>query len=441
LNREFRVTYPLLQQWKKGKFQMSEKQIDIDSPSLQPSGDDPSTIDATTASATESELSSLAGEELWPSEVDGAELLDSLTQRISQHSVLLPGRAETIALWVVHAHAHEAADHSPILALLSPEKRCGKTTNLIMLYQLVPNPKLTSNITASALYRATSGQSVTLLIDEADRLLRGASWIGIIQSAHARLGGTVDRTDSKGNPIQFSVYGPKAIAMIGNLEDTLADRSIIIEMRRKRPDESCERLRPSVFAALAELKRKAARFAADHYTTLMDADPAIPQGLYDRAEQNWRPLLAIADAAGGDWPERARRIAVDMAGSTNDDSSPATLLLSDIRDLYERGRVDKIITSILVAALIKMEERPWARWSKSLAAANLADLLRPFGIKPKRMRHGNGVARGYERAMFEDVWIRYLPPPSTPMPLDQVDSLKEAIVFVNNLSKEDDKIQ
>lgn len=379
--------------------------------------------------------------DLWPAEVDGSALLDELTERIGLHSILLPGRAEAMALWVVHAHAHEAADHSPFLGLVSPEKRCGKTTNLIMLRELLPNPILTSNISSSALYRATHGQKCALMIDEADRLFKSAAFIGIIQSAHARLGGTVDRTDSSGKPVQFSVYGPKVYAMIGLPEDTIADRSLTIEMRRKRPDESCERLRSPALEALKDLKLKAARFVADNYMTLVDADPAIPQGLYDRAEQNWRPLLAIADLAGGDWPDRARRIAVEMASAKDDDLSPATLLLSDLRDMFVRGGVDRIVTYLLTDELVRMEERPWARWSDSLAPANLADMLRPFGIKPKRMRQSGRVMRGYERAMFEDVWVRYLPPLSQPEPVDEKDQFKEALQFIDRTNEEDDKIK
>ncbi|CAN0477523.1 unnamed protein product, partial [Phaeothamnion confervicola] len=127
-------------------------------------------------------------------EVSGSDLLDQITKAIKRHCVLPEGRAEVMALWSIHAHAYDLADHSSFLALLSPEKRCGKTTALIVLKQLVPNGRITSNITASALYRATNDAACTLLFDEAERFLKNASFIGMINSSHARLGGGVDRT-------------------------------------------------------------------------------------------------------------------------------------------------------------------------------------------------------------------------------------------------------
>jgi Protein of unknown function (DUF3631) len=34
------------------------------------------------------------------------------------------------------------------------------------------------------------------------------------------------------------------------------------------------------------------------------ANPVMPEGIYNWKADNWSPLLAIADTAGGDWPEQ-----------------------------------------------------------------------------------------------------------------------------------------
>jgi hypothetical protein len=81
---------------------------------------------------------------------------------------LPPRTADALALWVVHAHCHQAGDVSPILALTSPEKRCGKTRTVTLWRRLVPKPLTTANITAAAVFRSVEKWRPTLLIDEDD---------------------------------------------------------------------------------------------------------------------------------------------------------------------------------------------------------------------------------------------------------------------------------
>ena len=60
---------------------------------------------------------------------------------------------------------------------------------------------------------------------------------------------------------RFSCWCPKAIATIRHLPETLADRCIVIEMHRKTAQEKCERVKD---LDGTELRRKCARFVADH---------------------------------------------------------------------------------------------------------------------------------------------------------------------------------
>ena len=125
--------------------------------------------------------------EPWPDAVNGAQLLDDIVSAIRRFVVLPEGGAETMALWVLHAHAHEAAFNSPLLAFTSPEKRCGKTTALKVLQRLVPKPLPTSNITAPAVFRSIDKWGPTLLVDEADTFLRDSDELrGVLNSGHSR---------------------------------------------------------------------------------------------------------------------------------------------------------------------------------------------------------------------------------------------------------------
>jgi len=356
----------------------------------------------------------------WPEPVDGASLLDELVSTFQRYIILPPGAAETIALWTVHTHAHEAAFISPYLALRSPEKRCGKTLTLQLLSALVPKPLPASNITPSALFRAVDKWHPTLLVDEADTFIRRNDELaGILNSGHTKASAWVVRTVQVGDdfePRRFSTWAPKAIALIGNLKDTLQDRSIVISMRRKTREEKVERLRLDRVDEFETLRRKVARWVADYFDKMTNADPKVPRSLNDREQDNWRPLLAIADLAGCKWPARARQAAETLSGySDADDGSIKVQLLQDIHDAFEEAGYPKAMKTVdLLSVLHEAEDRPWYEWKKGkpMSPHSLATQLRPYGIKPTQIRFGEESLKGYYLETFLDAFSRYLPPQS-----------------------------
>ncbi len=361
----------------------------------------------------------------WTEEVDGSKLLDDLAQAFLRFLALSDFVPETLALWTLHAHALDAAQTSPRLAITSPTKRCGKTRLLNVLHALVPKALPTSNVSSASLFRAIEKYRPTLLIDEADSFFEGKDELrGILNSGHTRATGFVMRAVGDDNePATFSTWAAVAIAMIGKLPETLADRSVPISIRRRAPGEHIERLRGDRLAEeLSDLRRRAARWAADQLRALRDSDPAMPDGLDDRAADNWRPLLAIADASRGKWPDRAREAARVLAGARDEtDDSKGVLLLADVRATFDLRGVDKLPTEELLQGLTALEESPWATWNKGkpLSAAQLARLLKPFEIAPRTIRLPNGkTPKGYHREDFEDVFSRYfaLETATTPQP-------------------------
>jgi hypothetical protein len=221
-------------------------------------------------------------------------------------------------------------------------------------------------------------------------------------------------------PRAFNVFAPVAIAAIGALPDTLMDRAVVVSMRRKRPGETVERLRAGRDPG-AVIRRKLARLAFDRADAWREADPDTPAHLNDRAADCWRVLLAIADDAGGDWPQRARAACAALTGGEREEGDTTrTRLLGDIRAiLTARDQPDRIASKDLAEALADDESAPWAafgRFDKPLTPVVLARLLKPFGIRPKTLRHGATTWKGYETAAFEDAFARYLDPttPETP---------------------------
>jgi putative DNA primase/helicase len=234
----------------------------------------------------------------WPEPVDGAMLLNSIKQIFRRYIVLPKDADVALSLWVLHAWTMDAGDISPFMVLVSPTKRCGKTSVLILLYFLTPKSELAANITASSLFRYIEAVRPTLLIDEADSFVKDNEELrNVLNSGHTKVAANVIRNvevNGEHKPRRFSTWAPKAIATIRGLADTLEDRAVIVTLQRKPREAKVERLRRRDTEELKTIRSQAARWAADNFDHLVDPEPKMPEVLNDRAADNWRPLLAIA---------------------------------------------------------------------------------------------------------------------------------------------------
>jgi hypothetical protein len=370
----------------------------------------------------------------WSQPVQGRELLDALTEVFKRFVVLPRWGAETLALWTLHTYAFELRDVTTYIGIESPLKRCGKSTLLSVLSRFVNRPVVSTNISPPAFFRVIAETRPTLLIDEADRLLkRNDELSGILNSGYTRATAYVVRTcpfrvpqsaargsdpnsgraDPTAAPVQsiglarFSAWCPKALAGIGCLPDTLADRCILIRMQRKTPNEECERLRNLTVTTLRE---QCARFVLDHGTVIARAHPAIPTDLNDRAADIWEPLLVLADLAGEPWPEMARQAAIGLSALSNE-SNPLGLLLLDIFILIAQTKENRLPSRKIVEGLSASRERPWTELAKGQVVTELwlAQQLRPLGIRPHPIWIGGVQARGYLFDDFRDAFKRYIP--------------------------------
>ena len=396
----------------------------------------------------------------WPTPVDGTELLDDLAKTVGEHVIMTKEQAWCVAVWVMTTHAFAAAVIAAKLWITSAVLRSGKTRLMRVLKHLVARPETAEYITPSAIFRLIDRDRPTLLLDEVDTFIADSEDLrGLINGGFERDGSIVISVPSEDGwePKRFSIFCPQALAGLGKLDPTNADRSFRIALERKPPGTRVKRLRRRDIGPLVELAMKAERWAADNIELLEDADPEIPKGLNDRAADAWELCLAIADLCGGHWPKQARKAALAISGDgTAVDESVGIELLSDIRDIFNlkeeldqtpdakvRDQViarakelDRITSADLVRALVDMEGRPWPEYSrgKELTATQLAVLLKPFHIAPGLIRvitPGGGagkpqkkpesglslVARGYKRNQFRKAFARYLPPlPDVPTP-------------------------
>jgi putative DNA primase/helicase len=350
--------------------------------------------------------------EPWPEPVDGAELLDAIVAGIRRYVVLDSAGTDAVALWILAVHEFDQFFIFPRLFIWAPEKGCGKTTLLIVIGFQVPRKLSADNITAAALFRTIEVGRPTLLLDEADTYMRNSEDMrGVVDSGHRRDGGVIRTVGDAHEPRRFSTWAAMVLAAIGHLPGTVEDRSIKIPMRRRRPDEPVASLRldrPSEFEKLA---RMAARWARDHANELHAADPAMPGKIYNRVADNWHPLFAVADIAGGDWPERARNAALRLSLDDEDSISKGVLLLGDLRGQFDSEPSGVLFTQDILTALRTDETRPWSEWKndKPITDRQLAALLKPYKIKPKTVRGGDQTDKGYRHEWFEDSFASYLP--------------------------------
>ncbi len=330
-----------------------------------------------------------------------------------------------VALWLLHTHAIEAAEVTPYLNICSAEKRSGKSRLLELLAALAAGAVHVANISEAALFRML-GTAPTLLVDEVDALFasngeRTEALRGIINAGNRRGVNVVRCVGAKHTPAEFEVFSPKVLAGIdtGKLPDTIADRSITLRMKRKVTGEPVERLLwAKVKPEAAALRDRISEWAGAHIDVLAVAEPDLPIQLDDRAAEAWWSLLAVADLAGGEWPERARNAAKALHAAGAEDESLGVRLLTDVRSVFD-GHI-AMHTKTLLAALNKLEESSWGGWNegKGLLARDLAKRLKPFGVKSKKVKVEGDSLQGYHRDDLGDAWARYLPsdPPEPPEP-------------------------
>jgi hypothetical protein len=190
-------------------------------------------------------------------------------------------------------------------------------------------------------------------------------------------------------------------------------------LKRKARSEKIERFRlRNVRRTEAEqLRERLEAWGAQNCERLREASPALPEELSDRQQDGAEALLAIADLAGGEWPETARRALVSLScGAQAEGDSIGTLLLSDIRRTFITKDTDRLPSAELASALAGIETSPWGEWShgKPITPIGVARLMKPFEIRPHPVRDGAKVSRGYEKSDFEDAWRRYLGPDDCP---------------------------
>ncbi|MDQ0941790.1 DUF3631 domain-containing protein [Streptomyces sp. V1I1] len=359
--------------------------------------------------------------------IDGAALLNDI-EAFHRRFNIFPTEAAyvAVALWDAHAHLLDCFDSTPRIAFLSPEPGSGKSRALEIVETLVPHPMVAVNASAAALFRAVSGPDgrPTILFDEIDTVFGpkagdNEELRGFLNAGHRRTGVTYRCVGDSQTVTPFPSYTAVAVAGLGSLPDTILTRSVIIRMRRRARNEKVEPFRARLHEKEGTaLRDRLADWAEQARGWVMGAWPEMPEGVTDRPADVWEPLLAIADAAGGDWPRRAREACVTLvkASQLNDKGSLGVRLLTDLRDHVMVG-VDKLPTIAILDRLNSLDDAPWADLNgKPLDNRRLSRMLGEYmtadnePIASRNIRTTGGILKGYYSEDLTDAWQRYCAP-------------------------------
>jgi hypothetical protein len=350
--------------------------------------------------------------------------IDLVHHLLWRYLEMTPHQFVAVSLWIAHTFVYQRFTVTPRLMVTSPVRGCGKTTLLDLLEALCVRPLKSDSITAASIYHAIDREHPTLLIDEADNL--GFAFNGalraVLNSGHRR-GGKITRYHG-GQARSLSTFSPVAVAAIGTLPLPQMHRSIVIHMARRDGRRQLTRLDKDDLDTKADLNVAYRMMLAWARDAELTSDPPMPAPLRDRQADNWRPLIAIADAFGADWARRARETAVLWAGEHHDEDA-AVVLLRDIHDIFDARGVDRLPSKAMVDHLNGADDAPWSEWRgihgnqqpHRLSPGELARLLEPFQIRPRTIRvfaAGKPTLKGYYRAQFEAAWRSYCTGDVTP---------------------------
>jgi hypothetical protein len=365
--------------------------------------------------------------EPWTEPVDGAQLLLKVFGQLQRFIVVDDNACVVICLHILLAYCWDLFHKLPILRFKSPVKRCGKSTALDIIELLTLRPLLTVSVTPASLYRIIEKYHPYILVDEADSYGREDDDLRNIVNAGFDRNRFAIRTNKETlEPEFFATFGCKVLASIGALHETIEDRSIIIDMKRKPRGIEVEELCDVDPKGFIDLRRKLQRWVNDNRDKLKSTKLERPRTLVDRVWNKWRPLLTIAYVIGGCWAAACLKAANDISGASDEERSIGVEALTRIRVLFsEKQKEDELLfskkdnkhllpTDDILPYLNSDKEATWADWGKGddkgLTAKKLANLLKPFGIKSVRRQIDNRQCSGYFFEDFKETFESYLPP-------------------------------
>lgn len=331
-----------------------------------------------------------------------------------------PDQSLAVALWVVGTYLWQHFDCYPYLCVTKNTKRAGGTRCMELVSFTACNARRFIAPTPASVYRSIAEEAPTLCFDEAEKLNNEHSELREVLNGGYRRGQT-KAVVSKTGIVEMPLYCPKVFVLIGDVLDTLRDRSIIIWLQRGQPSRRF--VWNDAEAEGRELGMAVKAIMDEMGGTIMERFTRLPMynWLNDRDAEIWMPLFAIAEVLAPELVNDVHRVAADLCAlktapkrdphammvesKAQDDKDYGEQLLGDM--LTAMGTAKHLYTKDVLAALKAIPTAPWRTFrGAGLTDIDMAALLSAHAVKPKLIRT-NGkradakVARGYTRADVE----------------------------------------
>jgi hypothetical protein len=353
---------------------------------------------------------------------EGQKLVEKMEAWLSGYMFLPADYALVASLWAIMTWCFDKFDVIPYLVITAAVKGAGKTTFAELIARLSFNPVQWGSATPATMYRMLGEKDgkMSLFVDEAEDMTREstAGALRAVLNVGFRRGGKVARTGAGGKVEEFPAFCPKELTLIGNVFDTLRDRSIVLWLQKGGP-EALARLKDYDFSmadgeagAIVGSEFNPAVGTIRHTLANIPAVMAVrPAFLSGRDRDIWAAIFGLAAALKLDDAtiDRLTRVAADISmekksdatkrparaesESAANDANVSEKLVRDVARVFREGE-EKLFTVTVIERLKGLVDGGWNKYrGTGIDAMSLASLLRRHGVERQVVRMAR-VAKG-----------------------------------------------
>lgn len=349
-----------------------------------------------------------------------------------------PGDLDVLALWAVHTHLMPELWTTPRLLVDSPLPEAGKTTVLDHLDKLAYRPVKAASLSSPALLaRLVKDEPRTILLDECEKNLDPkrdgvGELLAVLNSGYKRGATRPVLVPVKGGgweAEEHPCFAPVAMAGISpNLPDDTRSRCIRVLLMPDRSGQIAESDWELITEPAEDLAERIAEWAAQIADRVATLRPELPEGVNGRGRERWSPLMRVAVAAGGRWPdavaELARAELAELDAQRTEGLArkrPAVLLAEHIAEVWPDGE-DLVDGKRLADALVWHAPEVWGEHSaygRRLTPQRLGRMLSDtYRVTTVRPLVNGERKRGYPVGAFAHVWagLGIVPPSAVESP-------------------------
>jgi len=358
------------------------------------------------------------------SNLDAVKLLIEIVELLKGHVVFKnEWQVYIIAIWIMGTHLYRSFPLYPYILLQSPTKRCGKTRVLELISALGFNSDGVETCpTEAVLFRDPAIRGGILPWDEAENLTtKEKVEHRAILNVSYRKGGRVLRCEGDKHEVKrFEVYRPIALAGINYISDTTADRSLKIELIRKRRNDKVKRMHiVRMYKKLQPLRNKLFLFGLERSREIVEGyenfnDDYIVDDIDDRLRELFEVIIAtttgIFDTDKKDFSNAIAQIqhGMQVLGKVRASEETDVTFIRSIeifKDFFESELQDKIIfTTGQATEFFQNNGFDWIEKNSQTQG-----ILRKLGFHSDNNKVGGKSVRSYEilSKAIDDLWQRY----------------------------------